>query len=273
MEVDAGAWRLRLRPKVADGIDRLVLIERWLDPAEWQELQVVWTYNYKPVVVEASSGYSYSLPYRLALAHPCRAWWFAEHGVWIDLPRCASFGECTPMTTDWNLFNQALAAWRQDPDPSGSYCFDLDGQEYCFSAEEEAMGVEILNEATYAQLTEHCYSSTLANSVLANRPFASIAEYDATYGVGSTPCGTFLFAMCALATGRRRPRVRWPGCCRNFPTASGTWSAWMKPRSALWRVASSTSAIRARRIASRFIPTRPCPAACRWAPWCGSWVR
>ncbi len=199
LEVDAGAWRLRVRPKVDAGIDRLVMIERWLDSADWQELQVVWTYNYKPVVIEAMSGYSYSLPHRLALAHPCRAWWFAEHGVWIDVPRCASFGECSPMTTDWNLFNQALAAWRQDPGETGSYCFELDAQQYCFTAEEETMGVEILNLASYGQLTDHCYSSTLANTVLANRSYASIAAYDATYGIGATSLWNLL--VCYVRSG------------------------------------------------------------------------
>ncbi|MBW1809386.1 MAG: lamin tail domain-containing protein [Deltaproteobacteria bacterium] len=199
VEVDQGAWRLRIRAKVDSGIDRLVMIERWLAALDWQELQVVWTYNYKPVVIESVSGYSYSLPYRLALAHPCRQWWYDQHGQWIDVPRCPSFGECYPMTTDWNLFNQALAAWRQDPGPVGDYCFTYDYTDYCFTAEEEVSGVEILNNASFSQLSEHCYSTTLANTVLANRPFASIDEYDATYGVGTRSLWNLL--VCYVRSG------------------------------------------------------------------------
>lgn len=111
VEVDQGAWRLRIRARTDPGIDRVVLIERWLTPGDWAELQTVWTYSYKSVVVDSTSGFSYSLPYRLALAHPARQYWYDTYGVWIDIPRCPRFGECHPMVDDWNLFNQALAEW------------------------------------------------------------------------------------------------------------------------------------------------------------------
>jgi hypothetical protein len=87
------------------------MIERWLIPSEWAVLQTVWTYSYKSVVIDSTSSLSYSLPYRLALAHPARQYWYDTHGVWIDIPRCPRFGECQPCVADWNLFNQALAEW------------------------------------------------------------------------------------------------------------------------------------------------------------------
>ena len=111
VEVNAGAWRLRIRARTDPGIDRVVMIERWLTPGEWAELQTVWTYSYKSVVIDSTSGFSYSLPYRLALAHPARQYWYDTYGVWIDIPRCPRFGECHPMVDDWNLFNQALSEW------------------------------------------------------------------------------------------------------------------------------------------------------------------
>jgi competence ComEA-like helix-hairpin-helix protein len=111
VEVDQGAWRLRVRARTDPGIDRVVMIERWLIPDDWAELQTVWTYSYKSVVVDSASGVSYSLPYRLALAHPARQFWYDTYGVWIDVPRCPRFGECASCVADWNLFNQALAEW------------------------------------------------------------------------------------------------------------------------------------------------------------------
>ncbi len=199
LEVDQGAWRLRIRARADAGVDRVVLIERWLDAADWGELQVVWTYNYKPAVVEALSGYSYSLPYRLTLAHPCRQWWFDQVGEWLDVFRCPSFDQCSGGAQDWAAFNAALAGWRQDPGPVGDYCFTYDYTDYCFSAEEEVLGVDILNNATYEQLTDHCYSSSLANTVLANRPYASIDAYDATYGVG--PKSLWNLLVCYVRSG------------------------------------------------------------------------
>jgi len=199
VEVDGGAWRLRIRARTDAGIDRVVLIERWLEALEWQGLQTVWTYNYKGTVVESIDGYTYSLPHRLALAHPCRQWWFDQHGVWIDVPRCQKFGECTPMLDDWASFNQALAAYRQDPGPTGDVCFTYDYSEYCFTVEEELLGLEILNGAGYEQLTDHCYSSTLANTVLNNRPFANVAAYDDTPGVG--PRSLWNLLVCYVRSG------------------------------------------------------------------------
>jgi competence ComEA-like helix-hairpin-helix protein len=111
VEVDQSAWRLRIRAKTDPGIDRMVMIERWLIPSEWAVLQTVWTYSYKSVVIDSTSSLSYSLPYRLALGHPARPYWYDTHGVWIDIPRCPRFGECQPCVADWNLFNQALAEW------------------------------------------------------------------------------------------------------------------------------------------------------------------
>ena len=69
---------MRVRAKAAAGIDRVVLVERWLAAADWQQLTTVWTYDHKPVVVQATGGYSYALPSRLALAHPCRWSWLGR---------------------------------------------------------------------------------------------------------------------------------------------------------------------------------------------------
>jgi competence ComEA-like helix-hairpin-helix protein len=208
VEVDAGVWRLRVRAGADAGIDRVVQIEKWLDPADWQSLQVVWTYGYKSAVVEATWGYSYSLPYRLTLAHPCRDYWYTQHSQVVNVPRCVSYGLCAPMVTDWNLFDTALAAWRNDPSPGGGYCFWHNTVEYCFTPAEEASGVDILNNATYTQLTSHCFTTTLANVMLSGRPYASIAAYDATSGVGSTSLWDLL--VCYVRSGD------WP------PSAAGT---------------------------------------------------
>ncbi len=206
--VDAGAWRLRVRAGADAGIDRVVQLEKWLDPADWQSLQVVWTYGYKSTVVEATWGYSYSLPYRLTLAHPCRDYWYTQHSQVVNVPRCVSYGLCTPMVTDWNLFDTALAAWRNAPSPGGGYCFWHNTVEYCFTPAEEVSGVDILNNATYTQLTSHCFTTTLANVILSGRPYASIAAYDATSGVGSTSLWDLL--VCYVRSGD------WP------PSAAGT---------------------------------------------------
>ncbi len=208
IEVNAGAWRLRVRARTDAGIDRVVQIEKWLDPADWQSLQVVWTYGYKSAVVQATWGYSYALPYRLTLAHPCRDYWYTQHSQVVNVPRCVSFGACGPMTADWTLFDTALAAWKNDPNPGGGYCFWHDTVEYCFTPAEEVTGLAILNNATQTQLTSHCFTTTMANTMLANRPFASIADYDGTSGVGTTSLWDLL--ECYVRSGH------WP------PAAAGT---------------------------------------------------
>ena len=199
LEVDQGAWRLRIRAKVAAGVDRVVMIERWLPALDWEGLLTVWTYNYKGTVVEALSGYSYSMPYRLAMAHPCRQYWFDQHGEWLSVPRCPSFDACYAMQDEWAMFNQAISAWRQDPGPQGDYCFTYDYTDHCFTAEEEILAVGILNDASYQQLVDHCYSSTLANILVSNRPYASVDEYDATYGVG--PRSLWNLLVCYVRSG------------------------------------------------------------------------
>ena len=184
VEVHEGSWRLRVRADTDVGIDRVVMIERWLDAEDWDELLVVWSYDYKCVVVAAVSGYSYSMPYRLVLAHPARQYWYDEHGEWIDIPRCHSFSECSG-SGGWTEFDVALDAWKHAPVVGDGYSFTYDSVEYRFTTEEELTGLDILNNATHANLTDHCYTTTLANVVIANRPFASIADYDATSGVGA----------------------------------------------------------------------------------------
>lgn len=198
-EVHDGSWRLRVRSDSEPGIDRVVLIERWLDPEDWDQLQTVWTYGYKSVVVLSTSGYTYSLPYRLALAHPARAFWYDEHGVWLDILRCVSFGECYDAAESWGLFNLALGEWAEAPVVGDGYCFDHDSVHYCFTSEEEGFGLQILNEASYGELTDHCYTNYLANGVLSNRPFDSIAGYDATSGVGTKSLWNLL--VCYVRSG------------------------------------------------------------------------
>ena len=199
VEVHDGSWRLRVRSDSEPGIDRVVLIERWLAPEDWGQLQTVWTYGYKSVVVLSTSGYTYSLPYRLVLAHPARAFWFDEHGEWLSILRCVSFGECYDAAETWGLFNVALTEWKEAPVVGDGYCFDHDSVDYCFTTEEDVLGLQILNEASYSDLTDHCYTSYLANVVLSNRPFDSIAGYDATSGVGSKSLWNLL--VCYVRSG------------------------------------------------------------------------
>jgi competence ComEA-like helix-hairpin-helix protein len=208
VEVYGGEWQIRVRAKVDAGLDRVVRIEKWLAPDSWTGIVTVWTYAYKPVVVEATSGYHHCLPYRLALAHPCRQYWFDTYGQWIDVPRCVKFGECYGCMPDWVLFNQAVAEWRNVANQGDGYCFDHDSVEYCFTTAEETTGLDILNNATFTQLTAHCYTNSLANVILANRPFTSIAAYDQTSGVGSTSLWDLL--VCYVRSGD------WP------PAAFGT---------------------------------------------------
>lgn len=199
VEVYNDYWRLRIRAETDAGIDRVVLIERWLDAHDWNQLEVVWTYDYKPVVVKSPQGYTYSLPYRLALAHPARQAWYDNHGTWLEVPRCAQFGECTPCVEAWNWFNIALNEWNEVSQGSCAYAFTHETGDYCFTAEEEAVGVEILNNADFVNLTGHCYTTTLANIVIANRPYSSIAQYDATAGVGTTSLWNLL--VCYVRAG------------------------------------------------------------------------
>ncbi len=209
VEVADGAWRLRVRADADKGIDRLVLIERWLPASEWKELKVVWSYGYKSVVVSTTSGLSRSLPHRLALAHPCRAWWLDKKGQAVPVSKCLSFGKCGPMAADWKLFNQALAAWKKAPPDQGKgHCFTYKSTKHCFTVDEEKTGLDVLNKATMTQLKSHCYSTTLAGIVIANRPHATIKGYDALSGVG--PKSMWNLLVCYVRSGD------WP------PAAAGT---------------------------------------------------
>ena len=202
VEVHEGAWRIRIRAKTDAGIDRLVMIERWLEAESWQKLTWIWSYGYKPVVLETTSGYTWTLPHRLAMAHPCRQYWFDTHGDNIPLPPCIAFNDCTPNpgAGGWDLFNVALAQWKEVPvDPVTGYCFMHDNVEYCFSQDEEVLGLDILNTATMTQLKTHCYTTTTANTILANRPFASVEAYDLTPGVGSKSLWNLL--VCYVRSG------------------------------------------------------------------------
>ena len=201
VEVHDGAWRLRVRAKADAGIDRLVMIERWLEPDDWQELTWIWSYNYKPVVVQTTFDYTWTLPYRLALAHPCRQYWLDTYGNTIVLPKCLNMNSCTPPNAGgWDTFNVALGEWKETPvDPATGHCFTYSNVKYCFTEDEEEMGLDILNNASMAQLKAHCYGTTLANTVLANRPFASIEAYDATSGVG--PKSLFSLLVCYVRSG------------------------------------------------------------------------
>ncbi|MFH1529223.1 MAG: lamin tail domain-containing protein [Pseudomonadota bacterium] len=207
LEVYEGAWRVVVRADEDAGLDGLVLIERWLAPDAWASLEVIWTYSYKPVVVENTGGYTHTLPYRLAVAHPCRAWWYDTYGEIVEVPKCQSFGQCGGnIAAAYALFNQTLAAWKQaPPDPGTGTCFTYSSTEYCFTTEEEETGLDILNNATLSQLKEHCYTTSLASTVLANRPFGSIAAYDATPGVG--PKSLWNLLVCYVRSGDWPPAL------------------------------------------------------------------
>ena len=84
------------------------------------------------------------------------------------------------MAPAWNQFNVAISEWKEAP-VTGSYCFTYDSVDYCFTSGEEEVGVEILNNASMANLLDHCYTTTLANVVIANRPFSSRRELASTW--------------------------------------------------------------------------------------------
>jgi competence ComEA-like helix-hairpin-helix protein len=201
VELHDGEWRIRVRAKADAGLDRLVMIERWLPADVWQGLTWIWSYSYKPVVMETTYGYTLTIPYRLALAHPCRQLWLETHGESIVLPVCFTGDNCTPGAAGgWNLFNIALAEWKETPVlPPTGYCFTYSNVEYCFNEEEEASALDILNTADMGQLKDHCYTTTMANVILAKRPFASIEAYDATSGVG--PKSLWNLLVCYVQSG------------------------------------------------------------------------
>ena len=201
LDIVDGEWILRVRARTDAGADRLVVVERWLAADSWASLVVVWTYGYKPVIVKNSGGYTHTLPYRLALAHPCRAYWQAEKGTLPTVPKCAGFGQCGgDIAAAYALFNQALSEWLEAPvEPEIGYCFTYSGSNYCFSTDEEETGLDILNNATFGQLKSHCYTTSLASKVVANRPFASITAYDATAGVG--PKSLWNLLVCYVRSG------------------------------------------------------------------------
>ena len=208
MDIIDDQWTVVIRAADAPGIDRLVMIERWLAPESWKKLEVVWTYNYKPAVVESTSGYSYSLPYRLVLAHPCRQFWADLNGEWIEIDRCEKFGECADCSISWATFNSAINAWNDTPLVGDGYCFKYKKVDYCFSLEEEDIGVDILNNASIVELKGHCYTTQLANVLIKNRPHVSIKGYDLVYGVGDKSLWNLL--ICYIRSGQ------WP------PAAEGT---------------------------------------------------
>ena len=107
-----GEWQLVIRPESAPGMDRLVLIERWIEPEDWRQLMVAWSYNYTPALVRAE-GYSIRLPYRLVLAHPCVDWWVRVTGHAPPAPRRAAANDIRPGAYD--EYNEALTAWRLRP--------------------------------------------------------------------------------------------------------------------------------------------------------------
>ena len=168
----------------------------------------MWTYNYKSVVVESTSGYSYSLPFRLAVSHPARQFWFDLNGEWIEICKCLQFGMCGDCSISWNTFNSAIAAWKETPLAGNGHCFKYKKVDYCFTLEEEDIGVDILNNASIIELKGHCYTTQLANVVIANRPYTTIAGYDAVYGVGDKSMWNLL--ICYVRSGQ------WP------PAAVGT---------------------------------------------------
>jgi serine protease len=201
LDIVDGEWILRVRAGSDAGADRLVVIERWLAADSWASLVVVWTYGYKSVIVKNSGGYTHTLPYRLALAHPCRSFWEEKTGNLPAIPKCSGFGQCGgDIAAAYALFNQALTEWLETPEePEIGYCFTYSGSDYCFSTEQEETGLDIINNATFGQLKEHCYTTSLASTVVANRPFASIAAYDATPGVGAKSLWNLL--VCYVMSG------------------------------------------------------------------------
>ena len=208
LEVEQGSWRLRIRARADAGVDRMMLLEQWLKASEWKTLEVAWAHNFKPVVLVANSGLYHYLPYRLVTAHPCRQYWYNTYGEWIDVFRANNRRDLDQGAVSWTLFNQALAEWKQMPQNTEGYCFTYDSARYCFSPAEEATGVQILNSATFTQLKNHCYATSLANIVLANRPYTTIAQYDAVSGVGAKSLWNLL--VCYVRSGH------WP------PAAEGT---------------------------------------------------
>lgn len=207
LEIYEGSWRVLVRAAADAGIDGLVLVERWLAADAWATLEVIWTYGYKSVVVKNEGGYTHTLPYRLAVSHPCRTYWFDTYDEVVEVPKCPSFGNCGGnIAAAYALFNQTLAAWKQAPPDSGTgTCFIYPPTEYCFTTDEEEMGIDILNTASHAQLTDHCYTTSLASTVIANRPFATIAAYDATPGVG--PKSLWNLLVCYVRSGDWPPAV------------------------------------------------------------------
>ncbi len=110
LQVYQGDWQLSLRPDAAPGMDRVVLVERWLAAELWRELVVVWSYNFEPALVRAE-GFSTTLPYRLVLAHPLVAFWQELTGHAPALSRQVDADD----PVDYGEYNDALAAWLVRP--------------------------------------------------------------------------------------------------------------------------------------------------------------
>ncbi len=101
-----GVPRLLIRAEADAGMDRIVLVERWLAADAWRELVVAWSYSYNPALVRAE-GFSVGLPYRLVTAHPLVAWWQARTGSPPAAPRRRDANH----HVDYRPYNQALTAW------------------------------------------------------------------------------------------------------------------------------------------------------------------
>ena len=110
LQIYNGAWQLYLRQRSAPGMDRLVLYEKWLEPTAWDDLVVIWSYNYKPAVISATGGFTMTLPYRLVLSHPCVAYWEQQTGNVPRAPRRQSASQ--PLPGAYDEYNLALTAWQ-----------------------------------------------------------------------------------------------------------------------------------------------------------------
>ncbi len=113
LQIFDGAWQIGVRPEADAGMDRLVMFERWLEPEAWREMVVIWSYSYKPAVLQAD-GFRISLPYRLVLAHPCVARWEQLTGRAPPAPRRRGGRDEGPVGYD--EYNEALADWLQNGD-------------------------------------------------------------------------------------------------------------------------------------------------------------
>lgn len=113
LRVYQGEWEVFVRPDTDPGLDRLVRFEKWLAPEDWRRVRGVWSYSYKPAVVEAD-GYTMTLPYRLVTSHPCVAYWERLTGRVPPMPRAQ--GGVDGGFGGYEEYNEALDGWRNAPE-------------------------------------------------------------------------------------------------------------------------------------------------------------